>query len=141
MANILFLSKNINTHKGFLMVIILHCPIKKLRLDRAKPLSAERQGFEPWVPVRVQRFSRPSRSTTPASFLVLWLCGCKGNEKKEISIRIGYDFFIFFVVFLFFCYCHYIYTIFVITSICRLYNLHCLFIGFIPFAIRMLSQA
>ena len=31
---------------------------------------AERQGFEPWVPVRVQRFSRPSRSTTPASFLV-----------------------------------------------------------------------
>ena len=32
-------------------------------------LSAERQGFEPWVPVRVQRFSRPSRSTTPASFL------------------------------------------------------------------------
>ncbi len=29
---------------------------------------AERQGFEPWVPVRVQRFSRPSRSTTPASF-------------------------------------------------------------------------
>ena len=30
---------------------------------------AERQGFEPWVPVRVQRFSRPSRSTTPASFL------------------------------------------------------------------------
>ena len=31
---------------------------------------AERQGFEPWVPVRVQRFSRPSRSTTPASFLI-----------------------------------------------------------------------
>ena len=30
---------------------------------------AERQGFEPWVPVRVQRFSRQSRSTTPASFL------------------------------------------------------------------------
>ena len=33
------------------------------------PWVAERQGFEPWVPVRVQRFSRPSRSTTPASFL------------------------------------------------------------------------
>lgn len=30
---------------------------------------AEREGFEPSVPVRVQRFSRPSRSTTPASFL------------------------------------------------------------------------
>lgn len=29
---------------------------------------AEREGFEPSVPVRVQRFSRPSRSTTPASF-------------------------------------------------------------------------
>ncbi len=27
---------------------------------------AERQGFEPWEPVKVQRFSRPPRSTTPA---------------------------------------------------------------------------
>ena len=27
---------------------------------------AERVGFEPTVPIRVQRFSRPSRSTTPA---------------------------------------------------------------------------
>ena len=49
---------------------------------------AERQGFEPWVPVRVQRFSRPSRSTTPASFLIggnVWMdvayvCGCKGTK-------------------------------------------------------------
>lgn len=31
---------------------------------------AERKGFEPLVPVRVQRFSRPPRSTTPASFLI-----------------------------------------------------------------------
>jgi hypothetical protein len=31
-------------------------------------ISAERQGFEPWVPLPVQRFSRPSRSTTPAPF-------------------------------------------------------------------------
>ena len=31
---------------------------------------AERQGFEPWVQLPVQRFSRPSRSTTPASFLL-----------------------------------------------------------------------
>ena len=30
---------------------------------------AERQGFEPWVPARAQRFSRPPRSTTPASLL------------------------------------------------------------------------
>ena len=27
---------------------------------------AERQGFEPWVPVWAQRFSRPPRSTAPA---------------------------------------------------------------------------
>ena len=27
---------------------------------------AERQGFEPWVRSRAQRFSRPPRSTTPA---------------------------------------------------------------------------
>ncbi len=38
--------------------------VVSLRSDKV----AERQGFEPWVPVRVQRFSRPSRSTTPASF-------------------------------------------------------------------------
>ena len=31
---------------------------------------AERKGFEPLVPIRVQRFSRPPRSTTPASFLI-----------------------------------------------------------------------
>jgi hypothetical protein len=30
---------------------------------------AEREGFEPPVPVRAQRFSRPPRSTTPASLL------------------------------------------------------------------------
>lgn len=28
---------------------------------------AESQGFEPWVPVKAQRFSRPSRSTAPAT--------------------------------------------------------------------------
>ena len=27
---------------------------------------AERQGFEPWVPVKAQRLSKPARSTTPA---------------------------------------------------------------------------
>lgn len=36
---------------------------------------AERQGFEPWVPARAQRFSRPPRSSTPASFQ--W---CKGSK-------------------------------------------------------------
>lgn len=40
--------------------------------------SAEGQGFEPWVPVREQRFSRPPRSTTPASFHgVALFCGAK----------------------------------------------------------------
>lgn len=42
---------------------------KRPQVVDLQPLSAERQGFEPWVPVRVQRFSRPSRSTAPASFL------------------------------------------------------------------------
>ena len=42
---------------------------------------AERQGFEPWVQLPVQRVSRPSRSTTPASFL-LDVCGCECSEKN-----------------------------------------------------------
>ncbi len=52
---------------------------------------AERQGFEPWVPVRVQRFSRPSRSTTPASFL-----GVSGAKLRNVfcSAR-AYTFFLF----------------------------------------------
>lgn len=37
---------------------------------------AEREGFEPSVRLPVQRFSRPSRSATPASFLIF---ACKGN--------------------------------------------------------------
>ena len=42
-------------------------PFKVLEgLDGQKCLMAERQGFEPWVPVKGQRFSRPPRSTTPA---------------------------------------------------------------------------
>lgn len=46
---------------------------------------AERQGFEPWVPARVQRFSRPPRSTTPAPFhwsnSAFTLCDCKFTTK------------------------------------------------------------
>ena len=34
------------------------------------PFFAESQGFEPWVPLRVHRFSRPTRSTTLATFLI-----------------------------------------------------------------------
>ena len=40
---------------------------KKLR-PKSQPI-AERQGFEPWVRIAVQRFSRPPRSSTPAAFL------------------------------------------------------------------------
>ena len=46
-------------------------------------LVAERQGFEPWVPVRVQRFSRPPRSTTPASFL--GFCAAKVRRLFGLS--------------------------------------------------------
>ena len=49
---------------------------------KAALFCAERQGFEPWVPVRAQRFSRPPRSTTPAS--LLGCCGCKVSQKFAI---------------------------------------------------------
>ena len=39
------------------------------QLPAAANLLAERQGFEPWVPVKAQRFSRPPRSTAPAPLL------------------------------------------------------------------------
>lgn len=44
------------------------------RLAKSLVLFAEREGFEPSVPVRVQRFSRPSQSSTLASFLNLIPC-------------------------------------------------------------------
>ena len=51
--------------------ILISCSNKKKEATCRLPSSlfAEREGFEPSVPVRVQRFSRPSRSATPASFL------------------------------------------------------------------------
>ena len=47
---------------------------------------AEKQGFEPWEPVKAQRFSRPSRSTTPAllhGFFKrrLGRIGCRGKAQ------------------------------------------------------------
>ena len=48
-------------------------------------LSAERKGFEPLVPVRVQRFSRPPRSTTPASFLI-------SSQNYNISPNYGKEY-------------------------------------------------
>ena len=38
----------------------------RIRRDISPSQVAERQGFEPWDPVKGQRFSRPPRSTTPA---------------------------------------------------------------------------
>lgn len=53
---------------------------------------AERQGFEPWVPARVQRFSRPPRSTTPAPFL-----GFCGDKVKVFILFVKIYFCDFFV--------------------------------------------
>ena len=57
-----------------LRVLIPAFLTKKAVNQRFTAFFAERQGFEPWVPVRVQRFSRPSRSTTPASFQWSVMC-------------------------------------------------------------------
>ena len=45
---------------------------------------AEGVGFEPTVPVKAQRFSRPPRSTTPASLLFWYL----GHVRKTTEYRI-----------------------------------------------------
>ena len=45
---------------------------------------AERQGFEPWEHVNVQRFSRPPRSTTPAPLHSF----CIG---KEVAESLGFE--------------------------------------------------
>ena len=62
--------------------------------------SAERQGFEPWDQQAGQRFSRPPRSTTPASLRGLQrvrrtgtpvscpVSVCKGTKKKLMSKKI-----------------------------------------------------
>lgn len=55
-------------------------------------LSAERQGFEPWVPVRVQRFSRPPRSTTPAPLLVVSACFLALATAKLVIIFVTAQF-------------------------------------------------
>ena len=58
---------------------------------------AERQGFEPWDPVKGQRFSRPPRSTTPAPLRGglevacnrLWLEGQGGFALFGLGIYLG----------------------------------------------------
>ena len=58
---------------------------------------AEKQGFEPWEPVKAQRFSRPSRSTTPALLHDIFnphLGGIGRRSKTEIcAIRCGGEMF------------------------------------------------
>ena len=52
---------------------------------------AERQGFEPWVPLQVQRISNPSRSTTPAPLQTLQFrpSRCQVIKKLQIIHRIA----------------------------------------------------
>ncbi len=52
-------------------------------------LMAEEQGFEPWVGVNPQRFSRPSRSAAPAS-LRLSYCYLQ-NQRSSSSAMIDND--------------------------------------------------
>ena len=72
---------------AILLPIFLNSIILKKRnsLITTHYAMAEREGFEPSVRITVQRFSRPSRSTTPASFQV----GCKfshifWNDEKKL---------------------------------------------------------
>ena len=44
---------------------------------------AEREGFEPSVPAKAQRFSRPPRSTTPAPLRGRDLISVPGSTKRE----------------------------------------------------------
>ena len=52
---------------------------------------AERQGFEPWVPLQVQRISNPSRSTTPAPLQTIQfsLSGCRIIKNSTIVHRVA----------------------------------------------------
>ena len=67
---------------------------------------AERQGFEPWVLLPAQRFSRPPRSTTPAPLrknqkCFLWSIGGRaGNYSKRsgparVDLMLSWRFFAF----------------------------------------------
>ena len=58
--------------------------ISYARRSRFRGDLAEREGFEPSVPVRVQRFSRPSRSTTPAPLLAAGLIGITYPRRNRV---------------------------------------------------------
>jgi hypothetical protein len=56
-------------------------------------LLAERQGFEPWVPIRVQRFSRPPRSTAPAPLQMTWAhahCVVAASTTRERRLNASF---------------------------------------------------
>lgn len=58
----------------------LACLPEKIKMPRCAghlDLVAERKGFEPLVPVRVQRFSRPPHSTALASLRIIGECKSK----------------------------------------------------------------
>ena|GEM_PF-3919096 len=49
---------------------------------------AERGGFEPPVPVRAQRFSRPPRSTTPAPLHAMFITNFEGRCNSLTAVRL-----------------------------------------------------
>ncbi len=58
-------------------------PVTRCIIWVIKMLMAERQGFEPWVGLPPQRFSRPPRSTTPAPLRIIGRsCQRSGNYAR-----------------------------------------------------------
>jgi hypothetical protein len=57
-------------------------PILCCNITRFWDIMAERQGFEPWERLRAQRFSRPPRSTAPASLRCGEGIGAVGGGRK-----------------------------------------------------------
>jgi hypothetical protein len=54
---------------------------------------AEREGFEPSVPIRVQRFSRPPRSTAPAPLQMTWAhahCVVAASTTRERPLNASF---------------------------------------------------
>jgi hypothetical protein len=54
---------------------------------------AEREGFEPSVPIRVQRFSRPPRSTAPAPLQMTWAhahCVVAASTTRERRLNASF---------------------------------------------------
>jgi hypothetical protein len=52
-------------------------------MNRFQFFVAEREGFEPPGPLEVQRFSRPPRSTAPASLHAIGQCAQKPSKGND----------------------------------------------------------